>query len=310
MCDVQFSVIIPLYNKGGEIRRAIDSLGRQICKSFEILIIDDGSTDGGDLVAQDALAGVVCDGRREFVRKANGGVATARNLGFSISRGKYLVFLDADDEFQRYHLSDIYMAIQKFPEVGVYSTLTKVVTDRFESFDLENYSTPVVDVFRRPLYRFCVDRSLVNSSNICIDRALFGNDAPFAVGVHRGEDLLVWLPLLWQRGLVQVRRIGVLIYRNASNRSADIVVDSVPPYFHWLLERLHSGSLSRTLDVWLFFLVSGLATGLNAAYIRDSRLLRELSRLAFQCHATVLGLIMLLASFVPRSALRLCMKRR
>lgn len=86
------SVIIPTYNRGHVLKRAIDSVLGQTFKNFEILVINDGSTDGTDKILEEY----------QYVRVTNSsqmGVSHARNLGIRQSKGKWICFLDSDDEW-------------------------------------------------------------------------------------------------------------------------------------------------------------------------------------------------------------------
>ena len=88
------SVIVPLYNKVGSIQRTIDSILAQTLTDFEVIIVDDGSTDGSTQVTAKCT-----DSRVRIVSQVNAGPGAARNRGISESCGEYLAFLDADDEW-------------------------------------------------------------------------------------------------------------------------------------------------------------------------------------------------------------------
>ena len=110
MDSPMISVIIPVYNAEKTIARCIDSVLEQTYQDFEILLIDDGSTDGG---------GEICktyadkDNRVRYIKKENGGVSTARNRGIDEAKGKYLSFIDSDDWFEPVTLDRLVTTAEK-----------------------------------------------------------------------------------------------------------------------------------------------------------------------------------------------------
>jgi glycosyltransferase involved in cell wall biosynthesis len=98
MSDLQYdplvTVIVTFYNQSHYIQRALESVLKQSYRNLQIIVVDDGSEISAE---QDVLE--FDDSRIQFVRKENGGVASARNLGVSISKGEYIVFLDGDDAY-------------------------------------------------------------------------------------------------------------------------------------------------------------------------------------------------------------------
>lgn len=105
------SVIIPLYNKEKAIEKTIRSVLKQSYTDFELIIVDDGSTDGSaDIVRKMALA----DERIIYIYKDNGGVSSARNYGLSKSVGEWIVFIDADDEMLPNNLNTLLKLVIKY----------------------------------------------------------------------------------------------------------------------------------------------------------------------------------------------------
>ena len=112
-----FSVIIPLYNKAPYLQRALDSVYAQSCPADEIIIVNDGSTDGGDLIAKSQR-----DPRVRVIDQPNQGVSVARNTGIAAASQPYAAFLDADDEWMPGFLTRIKEMVGRFPEAGLYGT--------------------------------------------------------------------------------------------------------------------------------------------------------------------------------------------
>jgi|JI10StandDraft_1071094.scaffolds.fasta_scaffold00158_27 glycosyltransferase involved in cell wall biosynthesis len=108
-----FSVVVPTYNRAGFIHKTIQSVLAQQFENFEVLIVDDGSTDNTQEIVQ-----AIRDNRVHYFKKENAERAAARNFGISKSKGIYITFLDSDDLFLPNNLSSAYNFIQAHkPEV-------------------------------------------------------------------------------------------------------------------------------------------------------------------------------------------------
>lgn len=90
------SIIIPVYNVNNTLKRAVDSCTGQSYKDLEIILVDDGSTDGSGQLCDEIAAS---DQRIKVIHKENGGLSSARNAGIEQATGSYIAFLDSDDEF-------------------------------------------------------------------------------------------------------------------------------------------------------------------------------------------------------------------
>ncbi len=89
-----FSIVVPVYKVEGYIEKCIKSIQVQTFEDYELILIDDGSTDGSGKICDDYASK---DGRISVIHKENGGVVSARNAGLSVAKGKYILFVDADD---------------------------------------------------------------------------------------------------------------------------------------------------------------------------------------------------------------------
>src|SRR5687768_2380273 len=106
--DLLFSVIIPTYNRADRIGAAIDSVLKQTYTNFEIIVVDDGSTDNTDEVVAEFT-----DPRIRYYKKKNEERNIARNFGVSQSKGAYVNFLDSDDTVFDHHLEEAKQLITK-----------------------------------------------------------------------------------------------------------------------------------------------------------------------------------------------------
>lgn len=183
------SIIIPLYNKEGSIAQALDSVMAQECQDFEVIVVDDGSTDGGAAVVEN-----YGDPRIRLVRQENAGVSAARNRGIEEAKGEYVAFLDADDVWMPGFLSEIVALQREFPQCraqatnyvfnsnGVKSpTILRKIPFSGERGVLVNYFE-VASCSHPPVCSICV----------CIERRLLQEIGGFPVGIKSGEDLLTW----------------------------------------------------------------------------------------------------------------------
>lgn len=118
MKDPNISVVVPLYNKARYIRRAVQSVLAQTIHDFELLIVDDGSTDEG----LSLIADLADDERIVVISQSNAGEGAARNRGLAEMRGDIAAFLDADDEWLPNHLADIAELAIRFPQAGWFAT--------------------------------------------------------------------------------------------------------------------------------------------------------------------------------------------
>jgi cellulose synthase/poly-beta-1,6-N-acetylglucosamine synthase-like glycosyltransferase len=117
------SIVIPLYNKARFIETTIESVLNQTYQNFEILVIDDGSTDNGA-----SLVALNSDRRVRLIQQINSGVASARNRGIKEARGELICFLDADDWYLPVFLETIVSMARAFPDIDFFATGVKHVS--------------------------------------------------------------------------------------------------------------------------------------------------------------------------------------
>ena len=134
------SVVVPTYNRAYCLGRALESVVGQTYANWELIVVDDGSTDG---TAEMVQAGYGSEGRMRYIRQANAGVSAARNAGIREARGEYVAFMDSDDVWKPWKLEAQLACLGMFPEAGM-------VWAEFEGMD-ENGVT-VSERYLRKMY--------------------------------------------------------------------------------------------------------------------------------------------------------------
>jgi glycosyltransferase involved in cell wall biosynthesis len=114
----QIDIIMPLYNKAATVERAVLSILNQRLSDWRLIVVDDGSTDDGPNIVQG-----FDNARIEMIRQENRGPGAARNTGLDRSRGEFIAFLDADDEWLTDYLHNAVQAMRTDNDVGLVGTM-------------------------------------------------------------------------------------------------------------------------------------------------------------------------------------------
>lgn len=148
MKEILFSVIIPTYNRQYSLCKAIDSVLNQSDKSFELIVVDDGSTDGTQSFIETKYSSQI-----KYFYQSNQGVCTARNYGAIQAQGKYLVFLDSDDWLEPSCLENYHNAIGQDEVKLIIGTITyfseqgSVLRIKIHVIKGKNYGQPLSGSF-------------------------------------------------------------------------------------------------------------------------------------------------------------------
>lgn len=241
--DPRLSVVIPLYNKRETIERALKSVLAQTHSDFDLIVVDDGSTDGSAKAIE-----AIRDSRVRIITQNNAGVSVARNRGISEAKGNYICLLDADDEWKPNHLRQILGLIRINPEAGIFSNRYEVtspsgeVTTRALSLD-KSFQGKVDDFF----HAYQKSRSLLHSSSACVRRECVESIGGFPVGEPIGEDVYVWLRMAEEYEVMFDARIAVTHHRDAPNRTTDNHEPVIPYYLRYYLNDRSPRKLPKSL---------------------------------------------------------------
>lgn len=213
------SIIIPLYNKERYISETIYSVINQTFDDFEIVVINDGSTD-----TSEAIVATIEDERLRVISIANSGVSVARNTGIAEANYDWIAFLDADDWWAPTFLSEIVQAIETYPDHSIFATgrsrVFKNETERYShEFLPSNGKTKTLNYYKT-ISKYL---PLINSSNVIVKKSIFEEYGYFNLGQKKHEDHDLWLRICREQEIVFINK-PLSFYRktvedSASNRS-------------------------------------------------------------------------------------------
>lgn len=209
------SVVIPLYNKEQSILRTISSVLNQTFNDFEIIVVDDGSTDGSLMLVQG-----IDDPRLKIISQSNGGVSSARNKGIINAGNNLIAFIDADDLWFPNHLEIIKSLVDNFSQndnVGGYSTKF------FRSNNLEGHCGRNDVAPPGIIENYCKEvrerDKIISSSNFVARKDYLIETGMYNENYSYGEDVDLWFRLFRRYKLVESNQFTALYYTGAENRS-------------------------------------------------------------------------------------------
>lgn len=211
-----FSIVIPIYNKELHLRRSIDSVLNQTYGDFELILVEDASTDNSRRVIESYVDSRI----RVFFREKPGpGGYAARNFGINQAKFDWVAFLDADDEWDKARLEKLATLSKDFPDAQVLSSgWNEFFTDEKISHDeyfkkYTNYPSHCFDIFT-----LLLDKQPICTSVAVVKKDLLLSVEGFDEKWKRGADLELWLRLLLTgaKGAWLNERTAVY-YKNATN---------------------------------------------------------------------------------------------
>ncbi|MGG7036026.1 MAG: glycosyltransferase family 2 protein [Flavobacterium sp.] len=182
-----FSVIIPVYNKEKFIKNTLKSVLSQTFTDFEILVINDGSTDNSENRILEFT-----DKRIHYFSKKNEGVSTARNLGIEKACADYIFFLDADDYWYPEFLETLHQYTLKFPLQKVFGSAFEIETSK-KIFPAAYSITKTNDFELVNYFEASMKESVLWTSSACFHKEVFETIGDFDNRIKSGQDTDLWI---------------------------------------------------------------------------------------------------------------------
>lgn len=228
------SVVIPLYNKEKSITTTLESVLAQSYTDYEIIVVDDGSTDNSLNVVRSFVHSFTHSSVIKIVHKENGGVCSARNRGIQEAKGDFIAFLDADDVWDKEYLAEQVMMIADFPEAAMWGINFAEINNgklvrKLETALPEGYRGYVDHYFEmsgRISDLFC-------SSSVVIRREVFDKVGMFDERIKYAEDSDMWFRIIATSKVAFFDKYMVFYQWDAENRALkrEIKLKYFLPYF-------------------------------------------------------------------------------
>lgn len=269
-----FSVIIPLYNKAPYIEKALHSVLKQTYRDFEIIVVDDGSTDDGVAIVKKIFSAeylkahqlqMPCKGF-QLVSQANQGVSSARNNGAKAAQENYLAFLDADDEWHPDFLVKMKQLIEQFPDAGLWASSYYIVKNgrnRLATVGVEkDFSKGIINYFQVYAKTLCMP---VWTGAAIVPKKIFEEENGFKSQLKLGEDFDLWVRIAMKYPVVFLNEPLAYYHQDVDQKNRAIGEKLYEPSEHMLFSDY--GSYQQNKD--FVFLYEKLALyGLQLYYLK------------------------------------------
>jgi len=185
---MQVSVIIPTYNRAPTLRRALDSVLAQKGASFEVLVVDDGSTDGTRNLIRGTYGSTPLHDAIKCLHQPNRGPASARNLGIQNSSSEFIAFLDSDDEWLPGKLKAQLQFFEENPDCLICQTEEIWIRNGRRVNPMKKHKK-----FGGSIFEKCLPRCIVSPSAVMVRREFFDRVGLFDESFPACEDYELWL---------------------------------------------------------------------------------------------------------------------
>jgi glycosyltransferase involved in cell wall biosynthesis len=240
---MDISVVIPLYNKEPYIKRSIESVLQQLYLPKEIIVVDDGSTDGGADIIHQVNNPII-----SMVQQPNQGESAARNRGIEEAKYDFIAFLDADDEWLPEFLFTIKRLYKNFPGCGAYATsYLTIKPDKMISYpDISSLSPePWMGIIPN-FFSLFQEGMAFNSSSIVIPRKILNEIDGFPVNIKHTPDIDTWVRIAIKYPIAFSPKRMSIYHQEAENRTAPLHSPLIEyPVLKTIIREIEDGNIPQ-----------------------------------------------------------------
>ena len=230
---MNISVVIPSYNRKEFLKRSIDSAINQTKKPFEIIVVDDGSTDGTETMIKSDYDFV------KFIKQKNKGVSAARNIGIEVSIGEWICFLDSDDEWKKDKLEKQIIAMKSNPGYKFIHSNEIWIKNGIRINQKKKHKKYGGDIFDK-----CLDMCRISPSSVMIDKTVFDEVGNFNENLVVCEDYELWLRICDKYRVFFIDEPLIIKYGGHQGQLS-YSIESIENHRIKALEHLILGNLNR-----------------------------------------------------------------
>ena len=240
-----FSIVVPIYNKEFFLRDCLNSIKNQNFTYFEIILVNDGSTDSSlkimkDFKDENPLLDIL------IIDQKNQGVSAARNNGIKNSKYDFLCFLDADDNWETDFLSMYNKYIDKYSDAGLWISGYKINNENSIMHLSEGYIDSFFDISSR--------KTILHTSAVCVRKSILLDIGGFPAGEKVGEDIYVWARIAEKYifCFIPYCLVNVVQEEDSSRRGRDNVNPYILKYYSVNKYKLRNKELKKYL-IYIYF---------------------------------------------------------
>lgn len=254
-----FSIIIPLYNKELSIEKTLSSVLDQTYSNFEVIIVNDGSTDNSIKVLEK-----FSDNRLRIIHQENKGVSSARNNGVKKAVFDWIAFIDGDDLWRKNHLEQLFQMIKSYPSESVFAT-SFAYSDNREILSNNSSKNPTYKIVR--YFEDAIIEPVLWTGIVLVKNSAFIEAGGFNEELNRGEDLDLWARIAKRFSIIKSREITAIYRIEAENRTS--LSDNLKAVYAYQID-IHSASNKHEVEYYKYIILSSLYNYTRSGHLKSS----------------------------------------